>query len=99
MGSADVKRLEQRCHVAGHALVCEWPIDVARVTVTLQLDRYDLEVVAKLRQQRGEAALDRPERPVEQHERVAGTVALVVHRERTNVDVARRLTSPHAWTR
>jgi hypothetical protein len=57
--------------------------------VALQLDGHHPEVAGKGGQQSGEAALDRAERAVEQHQRRAVTMTLVVEIERTDVDVAR----------
>jgi hypothetical protein len=90
--AGDAERLEQRCRVAGHALVAERSSDVAGATMALQID--ELGVASKHGQQAGETALDGAERAVEQRERRAvATVAVapVVHLERAHVDVARVL--------
>ena len=63
---------------AGHPLVAERPIDVAGAAVGLQLDCHQLEAASELGQQFGEPALDRAERAVEQQERRAFAMALVV---------------------
>jgi hypothetical protein len=74
--------------------------------VALKFDRYDLEPAGKSWQESGEAALDRAECAMEQHERRAVAVALVVQLERAHGDVARglrwwrdRVSQRHAWVR
>jgi hypothetical protein len=99
VGASDVERLEQRRGIPRHVLVGEWSIDVARVTVALQLDRDHVEVTGKRGKQFREAAFDRAERPMEQRERMPGAVALEIHLERSHVDVARAPRRPHAWLR
>jgi hypothetical protein len=98
VGASDLERLEQRRNVAGHALVGERARSVAGATVALELDRHDLEVAGERGQQLGEAALDRAEGAVEQDERRAFAVALVVKLDRADVDVARGR-RPHACVR
>jgi hypothetical protein len=73
---------------AAMALVGERPADVTSATVALQLDRYHLEVAGERGEQVGEAALDRPERAVEQYQRMPVAMTLAVQLQRAHVDVA-----------
>ena len=82
------EHLEEGRHVGGHVPVGERPADVAGAAVALELDRYHLEVAGERGQQAGEAALDRPERAVEQDQRVPVAVAFAVQLQRAHVDVA-----------
>jgi hypothetical protein len=70
-------------------LYVQRPIDVARVTVPLQLDRDNLEVFGEHRQQSGKATLDRAHRAVQQHERRAAAMALVIQVETADIDESR----------
>ena len=57
------------------------------MTVTLQFQGDDLEVWRQLGQECCETALDRAHRAMQERERRAATVALVVHVKRADVDV------------
>jgi hypothetical protein len=65
----------------------------------LQLHGDHLEVAGEEGQQPGEAALDRAHRAMEQRERSAVAMALVVDIERADGDVARGVGPAHAWVR
>ena len=65
--------------------------DVARMTVTLQFDGDHFKVLSEGEQQAGEAALDRAYYAMQQHKRSAAAMALVVHVERTHIEVAGKL--------
>ena len=88
MRARDAENVKEGGQIGGHVLVGERPADVTSATVALQLDRYHLEVAGERGEQVGEAALDRPERAVEQYQRMPVAVALAVQLQRAHVDVA-----------
>src|SRR6266498_1874422 len=72
VGDLDAKRAEQRGGVVRHLLAAQWPIEVASMTVALQLDGHDASCLGGGGQRPPEAALHRAHGAVQQHQRTAG---------------------------
>jgi hypothetical protein len=88
----DADRLQQRGDVVCHVRVGQWTDDVGGAAVTLQLDSNHAVLRGERREQPGEAALDCAHRAVQQNERGAVAVGLVVELE----PVDRRVAAVHS---
>ena len=95
VGALAPEVLEQRRDVVRQLLVGQRPIDVGRAPVALELDRNDLPRSRQNRDQLPEVALDRSVGSVQQHQRLAAAVDLVVHPEA----VHRRVSARQRWPR
>jgi hypothetical protein len=87
VGLLEAEVLDQCRHVVGHRLGPERSVDVRRVAVALELDG-DHAPAGRKRRQHRRPQLGRAEAAVQQHERFAGAVLLVVQGQPVHVRVA-----------
>ena len=86
VGLIELKMVDERRDIVGHELDVDWPIDVGRPSVPLEVRRDDLVVRRQDGDDRSEH-LARREPAVQQDQRSAGAVRLVVHVEAVDVGV------------
>ena len=86
----DLEDIEHSGDVVGQARVAELALDVGRAAVPLHLDGADLARLRELADPRRPVVRDRHERAVEQHERIAAAMDLVLHLEPIDLCVTRR---------
>lgn len=87
VSAVDPELVEESDDVAGQRLRCDHPFDVGSTAVTLQLNADDLVLLGQRRDQLSEAEVDGQHATVQQYQRRAGTVDLVVHVQPADVGV------------
>ena len=94
VGLLDAELPEQRHDVIGEGRWRHLSVDVSGVSVALHLDGDDPVGLSQGRDHRSEALADRKRTSVQEHERRAAAVDLVVHLEPVNGGVRRRRHDP-----
>jgi hypothetical protein len=87
VGSVDAEVVQQPDDITGQRRRCDRSVDVSGAAVTLQLDADDLMLASQDRDQLGEVELDGQHAAVQQDQRRAAAVDLVVHVDPVDVGV------------